>query len=85
MDAVRFTETFRNMKYDLVLADPPFFKDDIYKAAANILKYEFLQDEESPLFIERSIQTKEKDQDMFGIEPMKIIGDTCLYEIFSAG
>lgn len=85
MEAVRFTETFRNNKYDLILADPPFFKDDIYKAAANILKYEFLQDEESPFFIERSVQTKIKDQEMFNKEPLKIIGDTCLYEIFSAG
>jgi 16S rRNA (guanine966-N2)-methyltransferase len=33
------------------------------------------------IIIERSIQTKERDITNLGTEPLKIIGDTCLYEI----
>jgi 16S rRNA (guanine966-N2)-methyltransferase len=80
MDAVRFTENIRN-KYDLILADPPFFKDDIYKVSENILNYDFLSDDDSIHIIERSIQTREKDIENFKKEPFKIIGDTCLYDL----
>jgi 16S rRNA (guanine966-N2)-methyltransferase len=81
MEAVKFTESIRNQKYDLILADPPFFKDDIYKVTENIIKYDFLADENSLFIIERSVQTRKKDSESFGREPFKIIGDTCLYEI----
>jgi 16S rRNA (guanine966-N2)-methyltransferase len=80
MDVVRFTETVINQKYNLILADPPFFKEDIYKAAENIIKNDFLEDEDSIFMIERSVQTRGKDVLNFGMEPFKIIGDTCLYE-----
>jgi hypothetical protein len=33
------------------------------------------------MIIERSIQTKQKDIENFKIDPFKIIGDACLYEI----
>jgi len=81
MDTVKFTESIRTHKYDLILADPPFFKDDIYKAVENIFKNRFLSDETSILLVERSIQTKEKDIENFGVEPFRIIGDACLYEM----
>jgi hypothetical protein len=36
---------------------------------------------EGLMVIERSIQTKQKDIEHFDIEPFKIIGDACLYEL----
>lgn len=84
MEAAKFTSRFQNMTYDLILADPPFFKDDIYQTAGNIRLNKLLTDDESPFFIERSIQTREKDTKEFGKDPLKIIGDACLYELYSA-
>jgi len=80
IEAVKFTSLNDHKQYDLILADPPFFKDDIYKVVENILTNRYLADD-SFLFIERSIQTKEKDMDSLKSEPFKIIGDTCLYQI----
>ena len=39
MDVVRYTSS-AFYKYDLILADPPFFKDEIHIAAKNILQNE---------------------------------------------
>ena len=80
MPAVKFSQRFPENKYDLILADPPFFKDDIYSVVENIKTNKFLNPE-SFMIIERSIQTKEKDIVNFNDEPFKIIGDTCLYKI----
>ncbi len=80
MEVNKFCCEFNNMGYDLILADPPFFKDDIYEAVQNILSNKFLSND-GLMVIERSIQTKEKDMEYFRIEPFKIIGDACLYEI----
>lgn len=81
METVRFSQLFKESGYDLILADPPFFKDDIYKVVSNLLGNNYLT-KGSFIFIERSTQTKEKDMLNFGTEPIKIIGDTCLYEIY---
>jgi 16S rRNA (guanine966-N2)-methyltransferase len=80
MSALKFSSIKSDLKYDLILADPPFFKDDIYKVVENVLLNKYLADE-AILIIERSIQTKEKDIEHFNMEPFKIIGDNCLYEI----
>src|SRR3972149_3939042 len=80
MAAANFSKRPAENKYDLILADPPFFKDDIYTVVENILTNEYLQ-KESFLIIERSIQTKEKDISNFNVQPFKILGDTCLYKI----
>ena len=80
MTAANFSKRPAENKYDLILADPPFFKDDIYTVVENILTNEYLQ-KESFLIIERSIQTKEKDISNFNVQPFKILGDTCLYKI----
>lgn len=80
MEALRFTSLTEHRIYDLILADPPFFNDDIYKVVENILTNRYLAIG-SFIFIERSIQTKSKDIDNFKINPFKIIGDTCLYQI----
>ena len=67
-------------KYDLILADPPFFKDDVYDVVKNLKANNYLK-EEGMIVIERSIQTKAADILNFGVEPFKIVGDACLYEI----
>lgn len=78
--ALKFSSMKPVVEYDLILADPPFFKDDIYNVVANILENKYLRTN-CFMIIERSIQTKQKDLDNLRIEPFKIIGDTCLYEI----
>jgi 16S rRNA (guanine966-N2)-methyltransferase len=80
MSALKFSALKLNTKYDLILADPPFFKDDIYNVVENILDNGYLRSQ-CLMIIERSIQTKQKDVDNFNVQPFKIIGDTCLYEI----
>jgi 16S rRNA (guanine966-N2)-methyltransferase len=80
MPAIKFSSLKKKVDYDLILADPPFFKDDIYNVVGNILNNRYLGSE-SFMIIERSIQTKQKDKENFKVEPFKIIGDACLYEI----
>jgi 16S rRNA (guanine966-N2)-methyltransferase len=80
MEALRFSQIAEHDQYDLILADPPFFKDDIYKVAENLKSNGYLN-KDGFIIVERSIQTKEKDILNLGAEPFKIIGDTCLYEI----
>jgi 16S rRNA (guanine966-N2)-methyltransferase len=77
---LRFSQISDHDRYDLILADPPFFKDDIYEVVENLKSNKYLNDS-GFIIIERSIQTKEKDIRSLGTEPFKIIGDTCLYEI----
>ncbi len=75
-----FTSRTANYKYDLILADPPFFKYDIYDVISNLLHNDFIEGN-GIIITERSILTKGKDIENFGIEPFKIIGDACLYKI----
>lgn len=81
-EALRFTSRQPLSEYDLILADPPFFKDDIYNVVENIINNNYLADE-GIMIIERSIQTQEKDMINFNTEPFKIIGDACLYLVKS--
>jgi 16S rRNA (guanine966-N2)-methyltransferase len=80
MEANKFSQLSLHIKYDLILADPPFFKEDIYEVIDNLLNNHFLTDM-GIIIIERSIQTKEKDILNLKTEPFKIIGDTCLFEL----
>lgn len=79
-EALRFTSLSSGSKYNLILADPPFFKFDIYKVIENIKHNNYLANE-GIFIIERSIQTKERDIMNMKSEPFKIIGDACLYQI----
>lgn len=81
-EAVKFTSKEAMFNYDLILADPPFFKDDIYIVVENIKNKSYLVSD-GIMIIERSVQTREKDINNFGIGPFKIIGDACLYLITS--
>lgn len=78
MEALKFSKMIKHDEYDLILADPPFFKDDIYSVVINLLKRNFLTDE-GLILVERSIQTKEKDIESFQSEPFKRIGDSLIY------
>ena len=80
MAAVRFSKIADHQNYDLIIADPPFFKYDIYEVVKNLLANNFLK-ERGSIILERSIQTKEKDIKNLNTEPFKIIGDTCLYQL----
>ena len=79
-DALDFSKREPEQKFDLILADPPFFKDDIYDVVKNLKEKDYLKNN-GIIVIERSIQTKEKDILNFDVEPFKIVGDACLYEI----
>jgi 16S rRNA (guanine966-N2)-methyltransferase len=78
--AIKFSSQKKKTEYDLILADPPFFKDDIYNVVGNIFSNKYLR-EDGLIIVERSIQTKQKDIENLKVEPFKIIGDACLYEL----
>lgn len=80
MEAVKFSQLFENQDYDLIIADPPFFKDDIYKVVENLVNNKYFA-VDGFMIIERSVQTKGKDIENFKVEPFKKIGGSCLYEI----
>jgi 16S rRNA (guanine966-N2)-methyltransferase len=80
MTAIKFSNLFKDPGYDLIIADPPFFKDDIYKVIENLFINKYIN-KEGLVIIERSIQTKNKDIEHFKTEPIKIIGDNCIYEL----
>ena len=82
MEALKFSRIKDHEQYDLIFADPPFFKDDIYEVVENILNNNFLH-EDGLMIVQRSIQTREKDKLNFEVEPFKVIGDSCLYGITS--
>lgn len=80
MEALKFSRMEDHEQYDLIFADPPFFKDDIYEVVENILNKKFLE-EDGLMIVQRSIQTREKDKLHFEVEPFKVIGDSCLYSL----
>jgi 16S rRNA (guanine966-N2)-methyltransferase len=79
MDCKKFSSIKETYKYDLILADPPFFKDDIYIVFANLLENNFLK-KDGILIIERSVQTKKEDVKNFKMEPIRKLGDSLIYE-----
>ncbi len=80
LPAVRFSKMKNHEQYDLIFADPPFFKDDIHIVAKNILDNGFLVPG-GIFLIERSVQTKEKDVANFGTVPFKQLGDSLIYKL----
>jgi len=80
METLKFIKSFTEREFDLILADPPFFKDDIYNVVESVLSNKYLNSE-GMIILERSIQTKQKDIEHFKVEPFKVIGDACLYEV----
>jgi 16S rRNA (guanine966-N2)-methyltransferase len=80
MEVLKFSRMVEHKSYDLIFADPPFFRDDIYEVVEKILNNNFLH-EDGLMIVQRSIQTRGKDKLHFEVEPFKIIGDSCLYQI----
>lgn len=79
MSCLKFSDISNHFQYDLILADPPFFKNDIHKVVQNLINNDYLA-VGGILIIERSIQTKDEDVKNFGIEPFKKLGDSLIYE-----
>lgn len=77
-DAIRFSKMKEHEKYNLILADPPFFHFDVHNVVKNLLENNFLE-EDGILLIERSIQTKEKDEKEFQQEFFRKLGDSLIY------
>jgi 16S rRNA (guanine966-N2)-methyltransferase len=65
--------------YDLIIADPPFFKDDVYQVLKKIKENNLIKSQ-GRLIIERSVQTESEDIENFKIEPFKKLGDSLIYE-----
>jgi len=78
MEAIAFAKMSLHDAYDLILADPPFFKDDIHTVVNKLIERDYLNSG-GTIIIERSIQTEKNDKENFGIEPFKKIGDSLLY------
>ncbi len=78
MEALRFSKRNEHEKYDLIFADPPFFKFDVHSVVKNFLAREFLTDG-GIIVVERSVQTKEKDEEVFEKKFDKKIGDSLIY------
>ena len=78
-DAVKFSNSEDHSRYDLIIADPPFFKDDIHYVIENLLKRDYIKPG-GIIIVERSIQTKEKDLEKFKTEPVKKLGDSLIYQ-----
>ncbi len=76
--AVRFSKMKKHETYQLVLADPPFFKNDIYLVLENLFSNNFLMPG-GIVLIERSIQTEKEDQINFKTDPVKRLGDSLIY------
>jgi 16S rRNA (guanine966-N2)-methyltransferase len=81
-EALKFSRMKEHPKYNLILADPPFYKYDIHSVVENLLSNNFLF-ENGVLIVERSVQTKEIDQEKFGCKPFKKIGDSLIYKFDS--
>lgn len=79
-DALDFSKRLPIKQYDLIYLDPPYFNNDVYKVVNNLKINSYLKIE-GKIIIERSIKSKESDMLNFAVEPFRIIGDTCLYEI----
>jgi len=78
MEALRFSKLKDRGNYNLIITDPPFFKHDIHEVYKNLLENNFLA-EDGVLLIERSIQTKKMDEEAFGQEAIKRLGDSLIY------
>lgn len=79
MSCLKFSNQSEHSCFDLILADPPFFKNDIYQVFENLKEKKYLVDD-GLLIIERSVQTEKDDVINFGLEPIKKLGDSLIYE-----
>lgn len=78
MEVLRFSKLHEHSNYDLIIADPPYFKSDIHEAFKNIMENNFLA-KDGVFVIERSTQTQEIDEQAFGQKAIKRLGDSLIY------
>ncbi|MBN2570885.1 MAG: 16S rRNA (guanine(966)-N(2))-methyltransferase RsmD [Ignavibacteriales bacterium] len=78
IEAKRFFGKTPIIQYDLILADPPFFHDDIYDVYNLIIQNDFIK-KDGILIMQRSHQTEEKDIENFQLKPEKRIGDSNIF------
>jgi len=78
METLRFFKLQEHLEYNLIIADPPYFKSDIHQVFKFVLENKFLS-ENGVLIIERSIQTAEIDELVFGQKATKRLGDSLIY------
>ncbi len=79
MDAVKFSKMSEHAVYDLILADPPFFRNCIHIVVENLINNNYIS-ESGVLIVERSIQTEAEDEAAFGRKAFKRIGDSLIYQ-----
>lgn len=77
MDVIRFLETIER-KFDVIIADPPFFDFSIHRGVKLVMERELLNDG-GIMVVERSVQTNKEDVAEFGTEPNKKIGHALIY------
>lgn len=77
MDVLRFLETTER-KFDIIIADPPFFDFSIHRGVKAVMDRGLLN-EGGLMVVERSIQTQKEDIPEFGKGPNKKIGDALIY------
>lgn len=82
MEALKFSKLSEHDEYDLILADPPFFKNDVHGVVSYLLDRRYLKGS-GIMLVERSIQTKEEDAAAFKCEPFKKIGDSLIYQFIA--
>lgn len=73
-----FIRGYSGAPLDLIVADPPFFQYDIYQVF-DAVKTAGVLAPEGIFLAERSVQTAEKDQEHFGFEPYRRMGDSLIY------
>lgn len=73
-----FLRGYRGTPLSLIIADPPFFQYDIYQVFDAVKEQQVLAPD-GIFLVERSIQTEEKDQEHFGFEPYRRMGDSLIY------
>lgn len=78
MDAASFIRKDHPAKFDLLFADPPYKYTELYNMI-NDDSFNNLFADSSIKVIERAAETKSEDIQAFGIEPARVLGNTCLY------
>lgn len=73
-----FIRGYSGTPLSLIVADPPFFQYDIYQVFEAVRSSNVLAPE-GIFLVERSVQTAEKDQEHFRLEPYRRMGDSLIY------
>lgn len=79
MTALKFSLIEEHDNYNIIFADPPFFKNDIYEVIQNLLLNKFLT-KEGFIILERSVQTEEEDIINLKTNPIRRLGDSLIYQ-----